>query len=134
MKHIYDGYLFMFNNGYKQEAQICITHSFPNQNFHEYSGEDDCTSVERDEIVNILTASQYTDYDSLIQLCDSLALPTGICLMEKRLVDVALRHGTNKYMIEKWKKLFTIFNHFNSKAGGSIYRLFPEVTDNTFGY
>lgn len=32
----------------------------------------------------------YDDYDRLVQLCDSLALPSGFCLLEKRFVDVAL--------------------------------------------
>ena len=45
----------------------------------------------------------YDDYDRLVQLCDSLALPSGFCLLEKRFVDVALRYGTPPVMAERWR-------------------------------
>ena len=113
-------------------AQICITHSFPTQTFEEYSGVDDCTEENRQIIREILYNTVYTDYDRLIQLCDSLALPEGICLMEKRLIDVALRHGTNDLVVPKWKALFSIFDDFESRLGAPVYSLFPEVVGNTF--
>lgn len=132
MMHVYDGYSVLIKDGYSEAAQICITHSFPTQNFEEYSGRDDCTEEIRKEIKTILAKAVYTDYDRLIQLCDALALPAGVCLMEKRLVDVALRHGANALMIGKWKKMFSIFGYFQEKTGGNLYELFPEAVRNTF--
>jgi len=132
MMHILDGYHLMIQAGYGQAAQICLTHSFPRQEIKEYSGKDDCMPEDRQLIEEVLAASIYTDYDRLIQLCDSLALPHGICLMEKRLVDVALRHGTNDCMILKWKKLFELFDLFQEKVNTPLYTLFPEAVDNTF--
>lgn len=70
----------------------------------------------------------------LIQLCDALALPGGFCLIEKRLVDVALRHGTNPYTIPKWKAFLEIQREFEETIGGSIYALLPGVIENTFGF
>jgi hypothetical protein len=75
---------------------------------------------------------EYDCYDRLIQLCDSLALPSGFCLMEKRLVDVVLRYGTNPLTIPKWKAYFAIRDEFESEIGGSIYALLPGVVENTF--
>jgi len=132
MMHILDGYNLLMERGYPQAAQICITHSFPTQTFAEYSGVDDCTPDDRQIIVDALGSATYTDYDRLIQLCDSLSLPEGICLMEKRLIDVALRHGTNDLVVPKWKALFSIFNDFESRLGSPLYSLFPEVVGNTF--
>ena len=132
MMHILDGYNLLTEHGFPQGAQICITHSFPTQTFEEYSGVDDCTPENRRIIRDVLGNAHYTDYDRLIQLCDSLALPEGICLMEKRLIDVALRHGTNDLVVPKWKALFSIFDDFESLLGASLYSLFPEVVGNTF--
>ena len=50
----------------------------------------------------------YDDYDRLVQLCDSLALPSGFCLLEKRFVDVALRYGTPPVMAERWRRILEI--------------------------
>jgi len=132
MMHILDGYNLLMERGYLDAAQICITHSFPTQTFAEYSGADDCTDEDREVIRGVLEGASYTDYDRLIQLCDSLALPEGICLMEKRLIDVALRHGTNDLVVPKWKALFAIFADFESRLESPLYSLFPEVVGNTF--
>lgn len=132
MMHIYDGYSVLIKDGYSEAAQICITHSFPTQTFEEYTGQDDCTDEIRQEIKTILANAAYSDYDRLIQLCDALALPSGVCLMEKRLVDVALRHGANELMIEKWKKMFSPFQYFQGKMNRNLYDLFPEAVRNTF--
>ena len=40
----------------------------------------------------IIEEAEYDDYDRLIQMCDSLALPDRFCLLETRFVDVALRY------------------------------------------
>ncbi len=132
MMHVYDGYSVLIKDGYSEAAQICITHSFPTQTFEEYTGQDDCTDEIRQEIKTILANAAYSDYDRLIQLCDALALPSGVCLMEKRLVDVALRHGANELMIEKWKKMFSPFQYFQGKMNRNLYDLFPEAVRNTF--
>ena len=132
MRHIVDGYELMKKKGDEQAAQICITHSFPLQRFDAYSGEDDCDEAERATVMSALEGAKYTAYDELIQLCDALALPAGVCLMEKRLVDVALRHGVNEMTIPKWQKLFSIFQTFESQMEGKIYDLFPEIAENTF--
>jgi len=131
--HVLNGYRLMLKHGYEQAAQICLTHSFPSQVPEEYSGDGDCAPDDRQALRDALAAAVYTDYDRLIQLCDSLALPSGVCLMEKRLVDVALRHGANAYMIDKWKRYFLLLQYFQSKMDVPLYSLFPEAVDNTFG-
>ena len=74
----------------------------------------------------------YDDYDRLVQLCDSLALPSGFCLLEKRFVDVALRYGTPPVMAERWRRTLEIRDMFEEKINGSIYELLPGVEENTF--
>ena len=132
MRHITDGYFLIKEKGDAGAAQICITHSFPLQRFNAYSGVDDCDEKERAVVISVLEGVEYTAYDRLIQLCDALALSNGVCLMEKRLVDVALRHGVNEFTVPKWEKLFLIFREFESQMDGKIYNLFPEIVKNTF--
>lgn len=38
-----------------------------------------------------LSNVEYNEYDKLIQLCDILPLPTGYCLLDKLMIDIAIR-------------------------------------------
>lgn len=133
MRHVIDGYNFFMNLGYTDAAQICMTHSFPYQYIDAIFGKWDCSDEEHEFAANYIQNIEYTDYDRLIQLCDALALPEGCCLLEKRMMDVALRHGVNEYTVAKWKETFRIQKHFEGKIGRSIYSVLPGVVENTFG-
>ncbi|MBR1822490.1 MAG: hypothetical protein IJ769_12840, partial [Clostridia bacterium] len=52
--------------------------------------------------------------------------------LEKRMVDVVLRHGAFPGMAEKWRKWFDLKAYFEAKIGGSLYDLFPECAEYTF--
>ncbi len=123
MRHIIDGYNFMIANGYDDCARICLTHSFPYKNILSYNGQNDCTDDETEFIIKFLEQTEYKDYDKLIQLCDSLAYPTGATYIEKRLVDVALRRGINDFTIPKWKAFLELKDYFDEKIGIDIYKL-----------
>jgi hypothetical protein len=55
-------------------------------------------------------------------------------LIEKRLVDVALRHGFNSMTQAKWRAIFDLERDFSAALGESIYRVLPGVVENTFGF
>jgi hypothetical protein len=133
LRHTLDGYNYLVNKGFDDAARICLTHSFPIKNIYAGTGILDCSQAELEFLKDFLAKIDFTDYDRLLQLCDSLALPTGFCLIEKRLVDVALRRGVNDLTIDKWKAFFTIKEEFEQVIGQSIYRLLPGVVGNTFG-
>lgn len=76
----------------------------------------------------------YTDYDRLLQLCDCLALPSGLCLSEKRMVDVALRHGVNDDTVPKWQAYLGLQERFEASPGCSIYEVLPGIVETTFGF
>src|SRR5258708_2100199 len=61
------------------------------------------SSTEREFARSYLKGIEYSGYDRLVQLCDALAQPPGFCLIEKRLVDVALPHGFNALTLAKWR-------------------------------
>jgi len=59
-------------------------------------------------------------------------LAEGICLIEKRLVDVALRHGVPPTIPDKWRATMEIRAEFEARMGKSVYDLFEDVVRNTF--
>jgi hypothetical protein len=133
MRHTLDGYSYLHNLGYEGAARICMTHSFPLQNVNAISGEWDCSAEELAFAEDYLKNIEYTEYDRLVQLCDALAVQGGFCLIEKRIVDVAIRRGINALTVEKWKAYFEIQRDFEQVIGRSIYDLLPGVVENTFG-
>lgn len=132
MRHSIDGYSFLIEKGYDLAAKICLTHSFPYKNINEAFGKWDCSDEEYKFVDNFIESTEFGDYDKLIQLCDALALPEGFVLIEKRIIDVALRHGVNEHTVQKWKSTFEIQKHFENIMGRSIYSVLPGVVGNTF--
>lgn len=132
MRHVLDGYHFLAGLGFEEPARICLTHSFPLPGPYYGSGLWDCTPAEFAFVQRALLAREYTDYDRLLQLCDALALPSGFCLIEKRLLDVTLRHGFNEFTLAKWQAFFHIQQDFERVMNISIYQLLPGVVENTF--
>lgn len=123
LRHIIDGYHYLEHLGYKMYSGICMTHSFPFQDIRSYSGEFDCDDTQLEEIKDYLNKTKYNDYDKLIQLCDALAYPSGPVIIEKRLVDVCLRHGFNDFTLEKWREFLKLKEYFDMKTGCDIYTL-----------
>ena len=132
MRHIVDGYRFLSTQGFEDAARICLTHSYPIPNAHTFTGEWDGTAGELNFVQEYLDRNPYTDYDRLLQLCDALALPTGFCLIEKRLVEVALRRGVNEHSVPRWQAFLQIQKDFEAVLGRSIYTLLPGIVENTF--
>jgi hypothetical protein len=133
MRHVMDGYTFLIKKGFNDAARICLTHSYPTKRAHSVLVKWDGPEAQLEFIRDYLARIEFDDYDKLIQLCDALALPTGFCLMEKRLVDVALRYGTNEYTVPRWKAYLSLQKEFEKAIGSSIYKLLPGVVENTFG-
>jgi hypothetical protein len=132
MRHIIDGHRFLAPQGYHDSARVCLTHSFPVQEVQAVAGKWDCTPEELAWVRRTLERVEYDDYDRLIQLCDALALSSGYCLIEKRLVDVALRHGVNAHTTARWRAYLGLQQSFEGAIGQSIYCLLPGVVENTF--
>lgn len=133
MHHIVAGYNLLMERGEPEVARICMTHSFPSGDPMSYIGKRDVSDEEWAFITDYMAGCEMDDCDRLLQLCDALALPEGICLIEKRLVDVAIRHGVTEYAQEKWRATLRIQKYFEEKMGCGVYSLFEDVIVNTFG-
>lgn len=132
LRHSIDGYKFCSDLGYDLSARISLTHNFPAKDIRYTLGKWDCSEEEYNFIKSFIEDVEYDDYDKLIQLCDALALPEGFTLMEKRLIDIALRHGVNEYAVYEWKGNFELKKYFEDLMGKSIYSILPRVVENTF--
>ncbi|MCH7664249.1 MAG: HD domain-containing protein [Chloroflexi bacterium] len=133
-RHIIDGYRFLQDKDFDDAARICFSHSFPVQDISAIPGKWDCSNKEFEFVKEYLSQIEYTVYDRLLQLCDALALDSGFCLIEKRLVDVAIRYGTDKYTIPRWQAYLNIRMDFERVIERSIYSVLPGVVENTFGF
>jgi hypothetical protein len=131
VRHVLDGYRLMLARGFDDCARICLTHSFPIKQADAFASEWNCPAEEKQFVQDYLDRVEYTPYDRLIQLCDALSLPSGPCLMQARLVDVALRHGFNNLTLAKWQAYFALQQEFSAAVGTSIYNVLPGVVENT---
>ena len=131
--HIFDGYEYMMSIGQPEIARICLTHSFPIKDISSFSGKYDCNDAQKEFLNEFLISTEFDDYDKLIQLCDAISLPNGACIMEKRFVDVVMRHGVNSFYTDKWKAYYDIKNRFDTLCGCNLYSLLPAIVENTLG-
>ena len=131
MRHLIDGYRYLMKLNQPELAVICLTHSYAVKNVDYYEGRHDCTPEDKAWIASFLENREYDDYDRLIQLCDAVSLPQGACLLEKRFVDVALRHGVQPYTTERWRGYMERKKYFDHLCGCDIYTLLPNVWKNS---
>jgi len=133
--HIFTGYELMMEKGYEDIARICLSHSFSCQDIRTIaSSYINCNDEEMAFITAFLTEAIYDDYDKLIQLCDSLCLPQGVVILERRLMEVVMRKGFGEFTLEKWSAWFELKDYFDEKCGTNIYNLFyDEINASIFG-
>lgn len=131
-RHILEGYQYCMNNDWEEAARICMTHSFMVPNIEADVGVWDVSESDYAFMKQYIETITYDDYDKLVQLCDSLALANGFCLLEKRFVDVHRRYGVNDYTIPRWNAVFEIKGDFEKRMGCSIYTVLPNVKETTF--
>lgn len=123
-KHVYEGYLYTMGKGWEEAAKICMTHSYPLM-AEEFG--DDIESEEEKAIKGYILHCTCDEYDWLIQLCDSLAVDYGFCILEKRFVDVARRYGIWENSVDRWNRTFAIKEMFEGRMGCSIYDVLPDI-------
>ncbi|QVK17475.1 HD domain-containing protein [Mycoplasmatota bacterium] len=131
LHHTIYGYKYLKDLGYEEVGRISLTHSFVHHDISDFNGNFDCTEEELRFLKSYIEKVTYDDYDKLIQVCDYLALPNGFCILEKRMIDVALRRGVNDLTIGKWKKVFSLKQEIEKSINQSIYNLLPNIIENT---
>ena len=121
MQHAWFGFQYMMELGYDEVARICLTHSFPVQDFETFIGKRDISPEDQQMLQSILESIEYDDYDRLIQLCDGLAAPEGVVDVEERMLDVKCRYGS--YPQAQWDAVMGLKTYFEEKCGKDIYEV-----------
>jgi hypothetical protein len=134
MRHVIDGYRFLMAGGFDGAARVCLTHSYPLKNVASGSAVWDGTQEEYDFVQAYLDGIEYSLYDRLIQFCDGVSMATGYCLIEKRMVDVALRYGINEHSVAKWRAFLEVKDELDRLAGKPVYSLLQGIVEHTFGF
>ena len=112
-------------------AGICIKHSFLNNDINCLANDRDYTDSTNEKygFIKEYILKEYTIYEKIINLCD-LMCTTKLQTLEKRLIDLLLRHGvyknTHYHLIEAHK----LKENFDSLLGYNLYDLFPQIKDN----
>ena len=132
LHHAVAGYALLMEKGDPGAARVCVTHSFPDGRLEHFNGRRDVSPEEEVFLRRFLAENVPDDFDRLIQLCDAICTVQGVCLMEKRLVDVALRHGLEPGLDEKWRAFLNLRRDFERRMGASVYSLFDECAAVTF--
>ena len=132
LHHAVAGYALLMEKGDPGAARVCVTHSFPDGRLEHFNGRRDVSPEEEVFLRRFLAENVPDDFDRLIQLCDAICTAQGVCLMEKRLVDVALRHGLEPGLDEKWRAFLNLRRDFERRMGASVYSLFDECAAVTF--
>ena len=130
--HAINGYSYLKSLGYDDKyAGICIKHSFLNNDINCLANDRDYTdsSNEKYDFIKEYILKEYTIYEKIINLCD-LMCTTKLQSLEKRLIDLLLRHGvyknTHYHLIETYK----LKENFDKLLGYDLYNLFPEIKEN----
>lgn len=130
--HAINGYNYLKKLGYSEEyAGICIKHSFLNNDINCLANDRDYTDSlnENYNFIKNYLLKEYTIYEKIINLCD-LMCTTKLQTVEKRMIDLLLRHGvyknTHYHLIETLK----LKEYFDDLLGYNLYDLFPEIKEN----
>ncbi len=129
VKHTIDGYRYMLSKSWDEVAVICLTHSYPTKNIYHDIGKMDITLSDQEEMDQFIQNCNYNDYDKLIILCDALALPDRLCILEQRFVDTTIRYGVWPFTVLRWTATYELKKYFESKIGCSLYEILPEIKE-----
>ncbi len=130
--HAINGYNYLKSLGYGDEyASICIKHSFLNNDINCLANDRDYTDStnENYNFIKEYLLKEYTIYEKIINLCD-LMCTTKLQILEKRMIDLLLRHGVYKNTHYHLIETFKLKNYFDTLLGYDLYDLFPKIKEN----
>lgn len=130
--HAINGYNYIKSLGYDEEyASICIKHSFLNNDINCLANNRDYTDSSNQyyNFMKEYIKKEYTIYEKIINLCD-LMCTDKIYTVDKRIMDLLLRHGVYKNTYYHIKEVYKLKEYFDNLLGYNLYDLFPEIKEN----
>ncbi len=130
--HAINGYNYLKSLGYTDEySGVCIKHSFLNNDINCLANDRDYTDSTNKNynFIKEYISSEYSIYEKIINLCD-LMCTTKLQSLEKRMIDLLLRHGVYTNTHYHIKEAIKLKEYFDSLLGYNVYDLFPEIKEN----
>ena len=127
--HAIEGYHYMINKGNSDDAIVCLTHSFIDNNIVMTAGGGPDTKEKYDYIDNFLQKTPCTIYDNIVQMSDLFCLETGFTTVENRLLDISKRKGVYPNSLDHFHKAMELKERLETQMGCSLYDLFPEIKE-----
>ena len=127
-KHPIEGYEYMKKCGFEKEGEICLTHSFINNDINLVAGGAPSDSDEYLYIDSFLKGKVPNIYDNIVKLCDLFCLDKGFTTVEKRILDVYSRKGIYQYSKEHFEATLKLKEVIEKELECSLYELFPEIS------
>ena len=127
--HIIEGFKYLVNQGYIEEARYCLTHSFIDNDISKTAGGGPKDEESYNFINNYLKNNPHNIYDNIIQLCDLFCLETGYTTIEKRLLDISLRKGIYDNSYSHYQAAIDLKARIERGLNYSLYTLFSEISD-----
>lgn len=125
--HAIEGYKYMVNKGHKEDAAICLTHSFIDNDITMTAGGGPDTPEKYEYINNFLQQTPCTIYDNIVQMSDLFCSETGFTTMENRLLDITKRKGIYPNSLAHFNKAIELKERLERQMGCGLYDLFPEI-------
>lgn len=127
-KHPIEGFNYMKEFGYETAANICLTHSFIDNDITLAAGP--FPSKKAYDFINPHLQEKECDiYDNIIQLCDLFCLETGFTTIEKRILDISLRKGVFPSSARHFSRAIELKKRIEQKLGCNLYDLFEEISE-----
>ena len=130
--HPIEGYKYLNSLGFLEEAKICLTHSFIDNDITITAGGGPKNQDVYVFINSFLQNNEANIYDNIIQLCDLFCLETGFTTIEKRILDISTRKGVNDNSKEHFDKVIELKKRIEKMMNCSLYDLFPEIKKEDF--
>ena len=126
-KHTIEGYNYMLEKGYVEEAKICLTHSFVDNDIMMTAGGGPNKQYTYEYINNFLIQTPVNIYDNIVQMADLFCLETGFTTIENRLLDISKRKGIYPNSLDHVNKTMELKDRLELMMGCDLYSLFPEI-------
>lgn len=127
-KHPIEGYHYMKDKGYVVEADICLTHSFIDNDICMTIGSGPKGDISI-FLSHYLSTHPATPYDRIIQLCDLFCTEIGFTTLEHRILDITKRKGTSEHSKMHFLSALQLQKSFETQMGCSLTELFPEIPE-----
>lgn len=125
--HPIEGYRYMTKLGYVDQAGICLTHSFINNDITVTAGGGPKEKEKYEYINSYLQSNPPTIYDNIIQLCDLFCLENGFTTIESRILDITKRKGIFENSLNHFQETMKLKERFEMLMHCNLYDLFPEI-------